>query len=301
MSERRWKKNAVGISSSVLAVGYYKRFEILYGEMKVNKVEPAVSSFEAANQMRSEIKTMFIMLESLGVFNDEVLNSSLVQKLEAQSKGRKFSRGVLRFSGSTINAELRELCGVTAESHMLLTETRVADKCLPSLFNSSIAIHGADADMYDRRRFYPKLGFDVTKFESNSGWKSKCYSFPGVCDLEVIKSIDAESGYITSFDLIYYLTLNSHYPYDVRDISESYLNSRYCEDFELEEQVCRYFLLQKQTIDAIATLLDNSDFDSYRVIIVGDHPPVITNLEIKQIYFKAQTVPYMVLSAVDGD
>ena len=296
-----WKKNAVGFSSSVLAAGYYKRFEILYGEMKINKVEPAVSSFQASNQMRSEVKTFFIMLESLGAFSDEVLNSILMEKLEAKSKGRRLIGGTFGFSGSTVNAELRELCGVTAESHMLFTETRLVEECLPSLFNSSIAIHGADSDMYDRRRFYPKLGFDVTKFESNNGWKSKCYSFPGVCDLEVIKWMDAESGYITSFDFIYYLTLNSHYPYDIRDISESYLKSSHCEDFELEEQVCRYFLLQKQTIDAIASLLDNSDYDSYRVIVVGDHPPVITNLDIKETYFKAQTVPYMVLSAVGAD
>lgn len=293
-----WMKNSDGIFSSVLAVGYQKRFEILYGEMKVNKVEPAVSALNSLGQIDPEIKTLFVMLESLGVFNDEALNGVLVQELEANAKGRSISRGEIQFSGSTVNAELRELCGVTAESHMLVAETGIVKECFPNRFGSSIAIHAADADMYDRRHFYPKLGFGVTKFENSGFWKSECFSFPGACDLEVINWMDVESEYIVSFDFIYYLTLNSHYPYDIRDISESYLNTNYCKDFALPGQVCRYYLLQKQTLDAVAKLLGNTDFRSYRVILVGDHPPVITNLAAKNTYFKAQTVPYIVLSAV---
>jgi len=293
-----WKKNSDGIFSSVLAVGYQKRFEILYGEMKVNKVEPAVSSLSSRDQMDAENKTLFVMLESLGVFNNDALSSALLQELDARANKRSVTRGEIQFSGSTVNAELRELCGVTAESHMLLTETSVVNECFPNRFKSSIAIHAADDDMYDRNRFYPKLGFDVTKFKGSGLWTSKCFSFPGACDLEVINWMDERSAYIASFDLIYYLTLNSHYPYDVRDISESYLDTSFCKDFVLPEQVCRYFLLQKQTIDALARLLDNPDFKSYRVVLVGDHPPVITNLDAKNTYFKDQTVPYIILSAV---
>ena len=296
-----WKKNSDGIFSSVFAVGYHKRFEILYGEMKVNKVEPAVSSLSSVSlrdQIDAELKTLFVILESLGVLNNEALSSALLRELNARANKRSITKGEIQFSGSTVNAELRELCGVTAESHMLLTETRVVNECLPNLFKSSIAIHGADDDMYDRSRFYPKLGFGVTKFKGSGLWKSKCFSFPGACDLEVIDWMDKRSAYIASFDFIYYLTLNSHYPYDVRDISESYLNTSYCQDFELPGQVCRYYLLQKQTIDALARLLDNPDFASYRVVLVGDHPPVITNLDAKNTYFKAQTVPYIIFSAV---
>src|SRR5690606_9984297 len=94
-------------------------------------------------------------------------------------------------------------------------------ECLPNRLKAqgydTFAFHGAAGLMYDRVRWYPDIGFNNTMFFEANSWPRRCYSFPGACDSDMVdfvaKSLDNPGKVFT-----YWLTLNSHYSYDSRDI-----------------------------------------------------------------------------------
>src|SRR5690606_13493838 len=117
--------------------------------------------------------------------------------------------------------ELRELCMLQTNSYDLADLKQGFEPCLANRLKargySAVAMHGATGMMYDRRHWYPRAGFQEAIFFEDNIWPRRCFSFPGACDLDMLTEIEGFfAGPGSKF--FYWLTLNSHAPYDRRDI-----------------------------------------------------------------------------------
>lgn len=240
-------------------------------------------------------KVMLIVSESWGVTTDSI-RDDLLKPLRNLSQGvEDYEAGVLDFSGVTVEAELRELCGLTTSHFNLGSVEAGFENCLPNQLKRSgyktVGIHGAVGLMYDRALWYPRAGFDQTLFFESHDWDRRCYSFPGACDFEIAENLDEIfSGDSKIF--LYWLTLNSHAFYDERDIVDDVFD---CEAHEISQtlQTCRNLKIHAQFFSRLATQLNKPEFDGVSVLIVGDHSPPIMNKEEKEQYFETEMVPWV--------
>ncbi|MEP5232580.1 MAG: sulfatase-like hydrolase/transferase [Alloalcanivorax sp.] len=241
-------------------------------------------------------KVLLVVSESWGVTDERVQNAVLSPLLNS-SVVSDLSLEELNVSGVTVQGEVRELCRLRARHFNLKDVTDEFNGCLPAMYERlgyhTMAIHGAAGAMYGRRKWYPKLGFDKTVFFESKQWKKRCYSFPGVCDEELMKEVGAFfQGESPAF--VYWLTLNSHIPYDRRDLSVDLLDcgsvgvlpsSKACSNLKLHYQF--FYYLEK--------LLHERHMSGLRVIVVGDHdPPMLSDKDRK--YFKKFRVPWIEFS-----
>jgi hypothetical protein len=297
-SQLNWKKSTSGLAASLVQTLYLKRYVLLHGEAATASVRNVESAVSLTLNNAVGDKLFLVIAESLGIFSDQELQSSMFKDI-LEVRGNSIS-GELKYQGNTVNGELRELCGVNVERHMNVLASEFVSTCLPRLYGSSLSIHGATKDMYLRESFYGELGFQVSLFKENGLWSRECYSFPGACDDEIISWMRTRKGYVSSFDFVYYLTLNSHFPYDPRDSVDPDSTARVCDDYGLAEQLCTYYGLHTATLNNIAALISEPEFADFDVLIVGDHPPIITDKELERSMFLEGLVPFVYLPARRG-
>src|SRR5690606_34592577 len=132
---------------------------------------------------------------------------------------------------------------------------------------------------------------EQTFYESRI-WPSRCFSFPGACDQdvadEVIHYFNTEGA-----KFVYWLTLNSHTPYDSKDIRTPVFFD--CEKYGIDARLesCRNLQLQSQFFMDLSRLLGSEALAGVDVIIVADHAPVIMNLEERRAQFIGDKVPWV--------
>lgn len=235
---------------------------------------------------------LLIVAESLGYPRDvSVLNELLKPlKLNKQLYFNKISKASYFYA--TVDAELRELCKAQSINFNLKDNFDGFSSCLPHWFKDKFyettAMHGALGLMYDRKHWYPRAGFDQVIFQESKSWHTRCYSFPGVCDRELIKEIPKKFTQ-SKPQFFYWLTLNSHAVYDSRDI---YIDIFDCKKFNIESnsESCRNLKLQAQFLYLLADLTKNPKMQNTEVIVVGDHSPAIINLTEKARVFEGNNV-----------
>lgn len=247
------------------------------------------------SELRAE-RLMLVVAESWGQSIDPRIRDKLLQPLKNLS-GRKLEQGEVRPTGMTLAGELRELCHLVPMHYNLKPVEKGFERCLPNQLRTAgyetLSLHAATGMMYDRIYWYPRVGFDRSVFFESRFWPRRCYSFPGGCDADMfdeVRSFFQEPGQ----RFLYWLTLNSHAPYDVRDIR----NDRFdCAEFEIESssEVCRNLKLQAQFFEGLANALDQEAMRDVQVVIVGDHEPVIMNVAEKNKYFVSGRVPWVYL------
>lgn len=242
-------------------------------------------------------KVLLIVSESWGVTDGKLQEAILAPILDLRKNFTDWKQGSIDFRGITVQAEMRELCQLYPLHFNFEEHAGELKQCLPNLLKmkgyKTYAFHGAAGLMYDRVKWYPDIGFENMTFFESHVWPRRCYSFPGACDSDMVGYIKRsleERGKVFS----YWLTLNSHYMYDKRDILSSYLD---CERFDLKagSQSCRNLKLHAQFFNDLAALLKSSVMKDVRVVVVGDHEPPITNLEEKERYFTEGKVPWFSL------
>ena len=206
-------------------------------------------------------RLLLVVDESWGMATDPKVQDAILSQLKSKSNYFDFfSEGHFFFSGATVNGEIRELGNLKAQSlDMTLVNTADFSPCLPTqlkkLGYETYALHGATADMYARRDWYPRIGFDHLTFFDTHSWPRKCHAFDGACDVDLPPLI-AETFAQKNNIFYYWLTLNSHADYDKRDIFS-----------------CRIIKLHAQFFDALSELMINPNMKDVEVIVVGDHPP----------------------------
>lgn len=265
------------------------------------KVSPATYTGELAAWFRKKeedfnSRVLLIVNESWGHdVNQEITNTILSPITSLTSKVADLQVGQASFSGMTLAAELRELCSAVPTSFGLRLVDTGFEKCLPNRLRAygfdTYALHGASGLMYDRIYWYPKAGFSETVFFESKVWPKRCFSFPGACDLDMAEEIPVIfSGPGKKF--VYWLTLNSHAVYDLRDLRTDTFDCGYFE-VDDESMTCRNLKLQAQFFESIARLVVDPRMRGVTVRIISDHPPPIFDQKEFAKYFEYSTVPWL--------
>lgn len=239
-------------------------------------------------------KILFIVVESLGLPKQQAIANDLLWPL-LQLQNNKVSSLIINYPQymmPTVHGELRELCHAVPQNFNLRDLKQGFEQCLPNklklLGYKTSAYHGALGIMYDRKDWYPRAGFEKTFFYESKPWQSRCYSFPGICDTEISDAI-AEQFKSNDKQFVYWLTLNSHAPYDFRDIKYDLLE---CEKYNIDanSMSCRNLKLQAQFFYVLSKMIRQPQFSNTQVIIVGDHSPTIFDQTEKATVFDGNKV-----------
>lgn len=293
-SGKFWKPKEEFIGSQISNYYYSRKKGFIQnyhtkGEAFINlKLDSASMSLFDVKNIKSS-KYLLIINESWGVPHNNIQNDVL-SPLVVNKNIVNFKQGHLNFSGFTISAEIRELCQKQPIHFNLKNQVSGFDNCLPNHFKrlgfNTISIHGALGLMYDRKYWYPRAGFNQTFFRDSNLVASRCYSFPGNCDYDWIPIIEKQLKRDHTF--VYWLTLNTHSMYDLRDLKWDLFE---CEKYAIDpnSSACRNFKLQKQFFYIVSKLVNSDSLKGTQVIIVGDHEPPIVNAEINP--FAAGKVP----------
>ena len=247
---------------------------------------------------------MLIMVESLGTpVGNREMDRLLFGRFDSFQVRNRFdlSSGVTTYYNSTTAGEIRELCGRWGDYYDVLDSRD--ETCLPARLAKegyeTRAYHSFTGAFFDRRQWYPNIGFQESAFAEQifaRGGVRECGGvFPGVCDRDVpaLLAQDLKSAQKPQF--IYWLTVNSHLPVppgmnlDVENCDNvSVLLAR---DYPM---ICRQFALWDQLDRAIIEEITAADFPATDILIVGDHmPPYFDRHHRSQ--FAPDRVPWLLL------
>lgn len=239
-------------------------------------------------------RLLLIVVESWGVPINLEVQSALLSPLN-DALGHAVDVKTIPFAGVTLDGELRELCGLRANHYNLSGATSGFENCLPNRLRQqgyvTASIHGASGAMYDRAYWYPRAGFAQRVFQENKLEARRCYSFPGVCDSDLFADVEYFfSGAGKRF--MYWLTLNSHSRYDLRDLDRDIFD---CRRFSIavESESCRNLKLQAQFFDGLARLVNSDAMSGVNIVVVGDHSPMILDYQEKKMNFVDAEVPWL--------
>lgn len=211
------------------------------------------------------------------------------------------SEGSSKFFGSTTNGELRELCDRWV--HYTDFDFDNAD-CLPSHFRDAgyhtTAMHSFVGDLFDRRSWYPKIGFDDMAFAEDfyrDGARECPGVFPGACDADIPAIVLKRLETAEQPQFLYWLTLNTHLPV----VADEAMGTRPCntgsaqwrEDFPT---LCRLFQLHHHLADQISEMALSPRLPPTDILIVGDHKPPMFD-RTSSARFEDGTVPWIYLRA----
>ncbi|MEG0619346.1 MAG: sulfatase-like hydrolase/transferase [Bacilli bacterium] len=260
------------------------------------KVKVKSASSDLFRNPKEYEKILFIVNESWGVVDEKIQNdiiSSAVKNTEIVEYNK------IAFNGFTINAEFRELCKNNVKHFNLKEQKSGFDNCLPKIYQKNgyetIAMHGSTSYMYDRKYWYPRVGFRKLIFKDTLiNKKSKCFSFPGMCDRDLLTYI-LQSFKENEKVFFYWLTLNTHMNYDMRDLKVDIFN---CEFYNIgsNSPSCRNLKLQKQFFYYLSKLLERPEMKGVYIVVVGDHSPPMHGSE-KSVFIKGQ-VPVLIMRVV---
>jgi len=242
-----------------------------------------------------------IMVESLARFTDpkhEKLLTAWIDNDKLKARYR-IETGHTTFYGSTTAAEVRELCGRWQEYGALMDKPQ-AD-CLPARLAAAgyqtTALHGFTGNMFDRRFWYPNIGFQRSLFfeQMHRADDQICQGvFTGLCDVQVgdrVEEILRQSDGRPQF--VHWLTLNTHVPVPITESNGTLA----CNDrggIFNQVMVCTMAELWLQLFDRITRLALDDDLPPTDFIIVGDHAPPFWRRKDKDLFVAGQ-VPWVVL------
>lgn len=273
--------------------GFVSSFSVGEGEPFEEKLVKSATASWFNDPGKVGGKVLLIVSESWGVADNRI-QDALLSPLRTSDRVKGFSQGELGTVGVTVQGELRELCRLRPRYFNLENVTKGFENCLPAIYQRlggrTMAIHGATGAMYGRRNWYPRLGFEKTVFFENKQWEKRCYSFPGACDEELFSEVtDFFRGDQPAF--AYWLTLNSHVPYDKRDLSVDFFD---CKSVGVDpsSKACLNFKLHAQFFYYLEKALHKESMKGVRVLVVGDHePPMIVGDDRE--YFEKSRVPWI--------
>lgn len=267
-------------------------------EPQLQPLLPQQQSAQSQLQRPHQGNILYIVAESLGMPRTPQMQALMLQNLP-QAQFEFFKTGQFDFNGSTVQAELRELCQLNATNGYAfrhLTTNPFLD-CLPNQLKQqgyrTVALHGATSILYDRHNWYTKAGFQSLLFNEHLLKLPRCSPFKGACDSALTQVVIDEFGKPSQQPLfMYWLTLTSHSPFDKDDIH----NPRFdCAQFNMraDGDICRSFQLQTQFFDDLGKMLQHPNMQGTEVVIVGDHMPPLMGNEPIHPFLKWQSVIWL--------
>lgn len=239
-------------------------------------------------------RMLLVLVESWGVPHNE---KELTYQLNTLRRPgvELIESGNIRQTGGTVAGELRELCKLASSKIYFGDLGKAAAKCWPYRLQQegyvTTAVHSASSAMYRRNEWYPSIGFTHKYFMHNYPRQAKrCYSFPGLCDVDLAPFVaDVLTANEKSF--VYWMTLNSHLPYDKRDLQKH--PSVDCTAIGLKEgsQRCTHYSLIQELFASLADVLVQPKLQGTEVVLVGDHQPPFFNMTDRDAFLPG-VVPF---------
>ncbi|WP_431101841.1 hypothetical protein [Roseateles noduli] len=215
--------------------------------------------------------TMLVLVESLGVLRDPALRQWLDSRLTGHAASREIRRAPVQFIGPTTYGELRTLCLLTG-SYQLLDDSH-AEGCLPMRLSGmgwhSIGMHGFTGNMFDRRMWWPAIGFDESLFAeqlAKAGLPQCGAAFRGHCDGAVL---EAAGTRLKPSTFVYVVTLNTHLPLQETAIPTEL--APLCAAAGVTDSVCQLTAALGHTLQEVGRQMQAHPESLF--VVSGDHAP----------------------------
>ncbi|MBR0672058.1 alkaline phosphatase family protein [Neoroseomonas soli] len=248
------------------------------------------SGFEQAVLAPGQRNALLVVVESLGAFADPahrelVLSAFGSRRLRA---AYEVTSGTVPYFGATTSGELRELCR-SSQSYTTLTAEAARD-CLPRRLaeagRRTVALHAYTGQMFDRRDWYPLLGFQRMLFaeEMADTLHNRCGGvFTGLCDTEIGASLPRLLPPRPEGRFTYWLTLNTHAPIRPGDSQPRFG----CDDgggpFG-QKEICLMAELWADLMETVAAVALDARTQPLEVLIVGDHAPALWSRRARALF-----------------
>jgi len=261
--------------------------------------QPSAASLSITEPLPEKI--LFIIAESWGKPKENSVLEKQIAAITSNPHATALQTSSIHAIGSTIFGEFRELCGkipTKLKFKNISNSEESVGICLPELLHSkgykTISLHGAHGTMYSRLEWYPVVGFHEMVFKEilPISKQTECYSFPGYCD-RYLFSIAKDKISSAKKTFVYWMTLNSHTPYDERDVTNfraSICNSAFGDIHN--SQLCIYHQLHTQFFEGLAEMINDNKMRGVKIVVVGDHAPIF-NEESSRLQFETDQVPML--------
>jgi hypothetical protein len=242
---------------------------------------------------------VIVMAESYGSYKDETWSKFLVKPFQQEAITSRYTviQGVTPFQGSTVSAELRELCHLRSDIPTPGNDLRWMKDCLPQQWNAThetTAIHGFTGYMFDRRSWYPRLGFQKILFLpelEREGVKRCNVALDGACDDQIAELIHRKIVAAKQPQLIYWLTIDTHLPLAVTGTAPMFCGTERT-SYPSDKSVCEWMNGTYNNNASIAQIAADANLPATEFLIIGDHaPPFISNS--RRQLFEAGVVPFV--------
>jgi len=253
---------------------------------------------------RAPYQVVLVLAESDGLLRDDRDQARVLAPLTGPAVAKRYqvTRGSLPFSGSTVSGELRALCGMRGSPVDAETADRLPP-CLPRLLHErgyeTLSFHGNRASFFDRARWYPLLGFDLSYFAEEldalpGGPPAECgVLLRGACDADVARAIRGELARPAPRPkFVYWLTLSSHLPVDAVVARDSAFDCGATDSLRDADGPCGLERILYRLHEAVARLALDPALPPTRFILVGDHAPVFAERAERALYDDAR-VPFV--------
>ncbi|MFE1600812.1 sulfatase-like hydrolase/transferase [Methylobacterium sp. ID0610] len=239
----------------------------------------------ARNPGRSR-HVLLVLVESLGVLRDRQAQALLLSPFDDPALARQFTvrTGTTTFFGATAHGEMRELCQSREPYRAVLAGGHPG--CLPEAFAAhgfrTVSVHGFSQTFYERKRWYPLIGFVRSVFQENLGkpYRRCGGTFAGPCDVDLAETIRTRMAEAEQPLFVYWLTLNSHVP-----VKPGQATRRFgCETGGPfgDAEVCTMAEIWLDLFDAIKRIArDNPDAE---ILLAGDHAPPLWRRSSRELF-----------------
>ncbi len=280
----------------------YKHY-IEYGESLEDTSNLPIQSFvhDFVLENKSELlgkNIVVVVLESFGYPESKILQSMIFKPLGNDYLNKNFNvdYGSKKVPlGSTVPAELRELCGVKASK---FSDNIDVNLCVPNLLKEmsyeTIGLHGYLASFFDRDNWWKSIGIDKGIFANDFSLKSQPLcpgSFRSFCDNKIFK--DTFLKYLkneNSKKFLYFLSVNAHVPVYIDGIT----NKEDCEPYSKRGIgiPCYNVLVNASLIRQIIMLIEVEKMKDTIFLLIGDHVPRYPSIDAAKVY-KDNVVSYI--------
>lgn len=209
--------------------------------------------------------------------------------------------GSTTYYGSTTAAEMRELCGSREPYQALIDGPPIS--CLPRELAGrgyrTVSLHNFAARFFDRKHWYPKLGFERRLFREDLAgvpYRNCGGPFRGPCDTDMIPVIAKELRAAKQPTLFYWLTLSTHVPIAPKEGTPRLA----CEQGggKLgQAEVCYMTEMWIDVFQALARMVD--ELPGMEMLIVGDHAPPLWSKTGRHLFVPGK-VPWLRLTPKDA-
>lgn len=297
------KKNIIGSFSKE----YFKFFTSL-GNSKVETLNATSIGFKAFLKDTTG-NQMLIVVESWGEIKDvklqKELDSWIAKKFE--NKGYAVSIGSTKTYGSTVAAGLRELTNAKGDYSFYLNNKSV-ETPFKSIFDEkklqgyeTFGFHPYTGQMFLRSVWWKNIGIQNLYFKEqylleNSTKenlvKGEAYYFPSIKD-EIFFDYVLNKTKKTPKKFVYFLTVNSHIPYNAIGNDHSPTNQFDISKMDISSQAKNQLIHIKNLLEYFSQKIETKDWN--KILIVGDHmPPFPTNQD--RNFYVDEKVPYLLIT-----